>query len=80
MEKENFNKQLLVKIKEEVREQIFENDEYGRDYIKWRKGEEKRREMIRLEELLKRKESSSTSSSNSSSSIPQPSFSFPSIS
>jgi hypothetical protein len=58
----------LVKIREEVGEQIIE---YGRDYIK-------RREMVRIEEVLKRKETSSISSSNSSSPIPLPSFSFPS--
>jgi hypothetical protein len=79
MEKGDSSEQLLVKIREEVGKQIIEDAPYGKDYIKWRRGEEKRREKFRMEELLKRKETSS-SSSNSFSPIPLPSFSFTSIS
>jgi hypothetical protein len=33
----------LVKIREEVGEQITEDAPYGKDYIKWRKGDKGRR-------------------------------------
>jgi hypothetical protein len=76
MEKGDFTEQLLVKIREDVGEQIIEDVEYRRDYIKWKEGEEKKREKVKIEKLLKRKETSSTSLSNSSLPIPSPSFSF----
>ena len=39
MEKGDFSQQLMIKIKEEVGEQIIEDAEYGKYYIKWKKGE-----------------------------------------
>jgi hypothetical protein len=56
MEKGDFSKQLMIKIKEEVGEQIIEDAEYGKDYIKWKKGEKERREFFMIEELIKQKE------------------------
>jgi hypothetical protein len=55
MEKGDFSEQLMIKIKEEVGEQIIEDVEYGKDYIKWKKGEKERRELFRIEELIKQK-------------------------
>jgi hypothetical protein len=66
------------KIREEVGEQIIEDALYGKDYIKWRKGEEQRREKDWERELLKQKRTSTSSSSDLSSPIPLPSFSSPS--
>jgi hypothetical protein len=80
-EKGYFNEQLMVKIREEVGEQIIEDAEYGKSYIKWKREEEEKRKFCRIEELIKQKgiisESSpillpsSSSSSSSTSSSPK---------
>jgi hypothetical protein len=54
------SEQLMIKIKEEG-EQIIEDAEYGKDYIKWKKGEKERREFFRIEGLVKQKEAISES-------------------
>jgi hypothetical protein len=56
MEKGNFNEQLMIKIREEVGEQIIEDADYGKDYIRRRKKEEKKRKSFRIKELIKKKE------------------------